>query len=77
MRNYCLIHKIELEYEHHNGRLWCGECREYLDDPLKMYQKLDPDEVLIYDKVNKQNIVEHECNLDEYVNLRRFQNNAL
>ena len=73
VRNYCLIHRVELEYEHHNGRLWCDTCKEYIDDPLRMYLKLDPSEVLIYDRMSKRDIIEQECNLDEYVNLRRLQ----
>lgn len=72
MRHFCIIHKIELEYEHHFGRLWCNECEEYIDDPLRMYIKLDQSEVLVYDKHSKQNIIENECHLDEYVSIRRL-----
>ena len=67
---YCLKHKTRLEYEHHHGGLWCNDCNEYVNDPLLMYSKLDPDEVLIYDKINKTEIIEKECNLDEYISLR-------
>jgi len=71
-RNFCLIHRVELDYEHHSGQLWCDACKEYIDDPLKMYMKLQPDEVLIYDKVCKRDIIENESNLDEYITLRRL-----